>query len=139
MNRRDNKTSYPSDLDEYIYHYGFHFNEKLYKFAVAMMRGKSVEEMTEKEWKEYPDRNLLRQKMKDASIELKNNVGYDAVYVYAMAKSDYYGSSITDETHLMLFVHDYLDDVDGAESRAFDEFYAKTVALGIPVFWGDML
>ena len=137
--RRDIKTSYQSDMDEYIYHYGFHFNEKLYRFAVALMHGKKVEEMTDAEYSKYPDRTLLRQKMKDASIKLTNDVGYDALYVYAMAKSDYYGSSIIDEPRLLLFIHDYLDDVDGAESRAFDEFYAKTVALGIPIFWGDML
>jgi hypothetical protein len=52
---------------------------------------------------------------------------------------DYLGSSITDEAHLALFVHDYLDDPDGSETRAFDELYIKTIALGIPIDWEDVI
>lgn len=40
---------------------------------------------------------------------------------------------------MAMFVKDYLDDRDGAKTRAFDEFYMKTVALGIPIFWDEML
>jgi len=32
-----------------------------------------------------------------------------------------------------------LDDPDGSETRAFDEFYAKTMALGIPIDWASVL
>lgn len=49
------------------------------------------------------------------------------------------GSSIADEMHLAIFVKDYLDDPDGSPTRAFDEFYAKTMALGIPVRWEDVI
>lgn len=56
-----------------------------------------------------------------------------------MARADYYGSSISNEAQLALFVKDYLDDPDGAKSRAFDEFYIKSVALGIPIFWDEMM
>lgn len=137
--RRDNRTEYPSDMERYLYDYGYHFNEKLYRFAVAKMNGKREDEMTEKDWKMYPERDELRQRMKEQGIQLINDVGYDALYVYAMCASDYLGSSVPDEKHHLLFIRDYLDDVDGAESRAFDEFYIKCVALGIPIFWGDML
>ena len=34
---------------------------------------------------------------------------------------------------------DYADDVDGSKTRAFDEFYAKTMALGIPILWEDVI
>ena len=43
------------------------------------------------------------------------------------------------EKRLAMFVKDYVDDRDGSPTRAFDEFYIKTVALGIPVFWDEML
>ena len=36
-------------------------------------------------------------------------------------------------------VKDYMDDLDGSPTRAFDEFYIKTVALGIPIYWDEML
>ena len=49
------------------------------------------------------------------------------------------GSSIADEQHLAKFVKDYLDDKDGSDTRAFDEFYAKTIALGIPIMWEDVI
>lgn len=126
-------------MEEYLFNYGFHFNEKLFRFAVAMMQGKREDMMTKAEWESVTGKDKLKELMRTNGITLNNSVGYDAPYVYAMAKSDYFGSSIPDEHHLLLFVKDYLDDVDGAESRAFDEFFAKTVALGIPIFWGDML
>lgn len=72
-------------------------------------------------------------------VTLKNDKGYDGVYVWCMATSDYLGSSITDEAHLAKFVKDYMDDSDGSPTRAFDEFYAKTMALGIPIVWEDVL
>ena len=139
MARRDYIGSYPSDMEEYLFSYGYHFNEKLFRFAVALMMGKDVDRVTPAEWAQVKGKDDVRQLLKNYGIDLKNNVGYDAAYVYAMAKSDFFRSSITDEQHLALFVKDYLDDKDGAESRAFDEFFAKTVALGIPIFWGDML
>ena len=73
------------------------------------------------------------------TVQLKNNFGHDAAYVLSMARADYFGSSIVDDVHLAKYVSDYLDDIDGAKTRAFDEFYIKTVAMGIPVFWDEML
>lgn len=72
-------------------------------------------------------------------VVVENDKGYDVPYVLMMAKMDYYGSSILDEAHLAKFVKDYLDDPDGSESRAFDELYVKTIALGIPIDWEDMI
>ena len=72
-------------------------------------------------------------------VTLKHDKGYDAPYVWMMALADYMGSSISDEQHLALFVKDYLDDPDGSPCRAFDEFYAKTIALGIPIVWEDVI
>lgn len=126
-------------MEEYLFEYGYHFNEKLFEYAASLILGKTPETMTDIDWKKVEGKEGVRRFLETQGVKLKNNVGYDAAYVYAMAKSDYYGSSIIDDRHLALFIRDYLDDVDGAESRAFDEFFAKTVALGIPIFWGDML
>ena len=65
--------------------------------------------------------------------------GYDAVYVAAMAKSDYYGSSITTDMQYLKFIADYMDDKDGYDGIAFTRFYADCLAKGIPILWEDML
>ncbi len=71
-------------------------------------------------------------------ITLKKDKGYDAAYVHAMGMADYYGSSITDEAHLAMFVKDFLDDPDGTDSKAFDHFVVDCRAKDEPVFWDEM-
>jgi hypothetical protein len=50
---------------------------------------------------------------KNYNITVDNCVGYDVSYVYHMAKSDYFGKSITNDRNLLQFVKDYIDDPDG--------------------------
>lgn len=120
-------------MEEYLEDYGYHFNKRLFEFAVEMMEDKNGQPL--KPW----DKQKTSEFLKAQGITLENDKGHDAAYVLNMARTDYYGSSIIDEPHLAMFVKDYLDDKDGAETRAFDEFYIKTVALGVPVFWDEML
>jgi len=133
MERKDSRTRYPSALEEYMEEYGRHFNRRLFEFATGMMEDRNGNKL--KVWDKEKVENLL----KNNGINLRNAKGHDAAYVLNMALADYWGSSLTDEQHLALFVKDYVDDRDGSETRAFDEFYIKTVALGIPVFWDEML
>ena len=120
-------------MEEYLSDYGYHFNKKLFDFATELMRDRDRRPL--KVW----DKEKTDSFLKNYGVALRHDKGHDAAYVLNMARADYYGSSIADEPHLALYVQDYLDDVDGAESRAFDEFYMKTVALGIPIFWDEML
>lgn len=120
-------------MEEYIEDYGFHFNKKLFEFAVSMMRDRNGSKL--QAW----DKDKVESFLKNYGVSLHNHKGHDAAYVVNMARADYWGSSISDETHLAAFIKDYLDDPDGAPTRAFDEFYIKTVALGIPIFWDEML
>lgn len=105
----------------------------LYEWAVSMMtdrNGKSVTPMTKEQVSEW---------LRTNGVTLKNDKGYDAAYVLAMAKADYWGSSISDDAHLALFVRDYIDDPDGAKSKAFDHFVVDCRAKGEPIFWDDMM
>lgn len=120
-------------MEEYLEDYGYHFNKRLFEFAVDMMEDRSGQPL--KPW----DKQKTTEFLKALGVTLKNDKGHDAAYVLNMARADYFGSSIADEQHLALFVRDYLDDKDGSPTRAFDEFYIKTVAMGIPVFWDEML
>lgn len=105
----------------------------MYMWATSMMRdrnGNKVEPMTKEAAMELLKRN---------SVEIEKDMGYDLPYTLTMAKADYMGSSIADEAHLAKFAKDYLGDIDGYPTRAFDEFLAKLSAQGIPVDWANML
>lgn len=133
MERRDIRYKYPSAMEEYLSEYGYHFNKKLFDFAVDMMVDRTGRKL--QPWDKDSAENFLS----SHGIRLKNGKGHDAAYVLNMARADYYGSSLPDDARLALFVKDYMDDPDGSETRAFDEFYIKSVALGFPIFFDEML
>lgn len=131
--RFDDYDMMPRGMREYLSYHGRHFSKPLYEWAVGMMRGRNGEII------KTVEKSVFDEKMKVNGVTLTNDKGYDGPYVWAMATADYMGSSITDEMHLAKFVKDYLDDPDGSKTRAFDEFYAKTMALGIPIIWSDVI
>lgn len=114
-------------------YYGRHISKPLYEFAVSMMEtrdGGKVKTM---------EKDALIEKLKALGVTVKNDKAYDLPYVWAMGTADYLGSSVPDEQHLAKFVRDYADDPDGSKTRAFDELYAKTLAMDIPLIWEDMM
>jgi hypothetical protein len=122
----------PKDMRKYLMHNGWHFNKSLCNFAVSLMRkyGKKLEPIT----KENVDRLLEMN-----NIELHNNVGYDYVFVANMCKADYYGSSITDDKHVALYIKDTIDDEDAADGTTMRRWYATMVANGVIIDWDDTL
>lgn len=134
MNRLDYYDILPVGMDAYLANHGRHFSKPMLEWAVSMMedrRGNSVS---------IPDKKDFDERMKIYKQELKRKEGfYDGLYVWCMATSDYLGSSIIDEQHLAMFVKDYIDDIDGNETRAFDEFYINCNAKGIDIPWKDMI
>lgn len=123
----------PRGMREYMSYYGRHISKPLYEYAVSMMQtrdGGKVKPM---------EKDAVLEKLKANGVTIKNDKAYDVPYVWAMGMADYLGSSITDEPHLARFVMDYVDDVDGSKTRAFDELYAKTLALDIPLIWEDLM
>lgn len=131
--RIDSYEAIPRGMKEYLSYYGRHFSKPLYEMAVGMMQtrdGGKVKVM---------EKDAVMEKLKVNNVVVKNDRGYDVPYVWAMATADYMGSSISDEPHLAKFIKDYIDDVDGSQTRAFDEFYAKTLAMDIPIIWEDLM
>lgn len=123
----------PEEQRAYYMNYGKNFNEKMCRFAVSMMRdrkGNRVEMMKKED---------LEKKLKENNIEVENDVMYNGVYVMAMVKADFMGSSIEDEKHALLYVKDYIDDPDAADGQVFTRFYASCVNAGIPIDWSEML
>lgn len=133
MNRLDYYDILPEGMGAYLSTYGHHFSKRMCEWAVGKMRdmnGNKVKMRT----KEQVD-NILR----THGIELKNDYGYDAVFVLHMCISDYIGSSIIDEKHAAMYVRDMLDDVDGFDGIAFDRFIADCNGKGIPIIWSDVI
>ena len=134
MDRLDYYDILPKGVDAYFASHGHHFSKAMYEWAVGMMKdrnGKKVQPVEKKN---------LDELLKSYGIDLERKEGYyDPLYVWCMAKADYYGDSITDELHLALYLRDYIDDPDGNKTRAFDEFYVNCVAKGVDIPWEDMI
>ena len=133
MDRIDDFEMMPRGMREYLSNHGRHFSKPMYEWAVSMMEDRNKGKIKSAE------KDMVIEKLKTNNITVERDKGYDIPYVWAMATADYMGSSIADEIHLAKFVKDYIDDIDGAPTRAFDEFYAKTMALGIPIVWEDVI
>lgn len=131
--RLDSYERLPSGQREYLSAYGWSFSKKLCEFAVSRMsdrNGKKIEPLT---------REKLDQMLKTYGIQLKNDNGYDAVYVANMARADYFGSSIPNEQALVLFVRDYIDDPDGYPGLPLTRYVADCVGSGVALNWEDYL
>lgn len=127
----------PRAMRSYLRHNGWHFNRKAYEFAARNMyrRGENEElERVHAFTREQIDDLLARN-----GIHLKNDLGYDLLYVAAMCKCDYLGSGVSDEEHLAYLIRDILDDADAGDGELMRCWYAKMVSRGIPVEWEDML
>ena len=121
-------------MDAYLSNHGHHFSKPMLEWAVSMMEDRKGARGV------VVDKKKFDELMRAYNVPLKRNAGYyDGPYVWAMAKSDYMGSSIIDEQHLAMYVKDYIDDIDGSETRAFDEFYINCIAKGIDIPWEDMI
>ena len=133
MSRMDYYDILPSGMSAYLSNHGHHFSKRMCEWAVGKMRdmgGSKVKMRT----KEQID-NALRVH----GVEIENDHGYDSVFVFHMAISDFLGSSIQDEARVARYVKDLLDDRDGYEGIAFDRFLADCNGKGEPIPWEDVI
>lgn len=134
MDRLDYYDITPKGMDAYLASHGRHFSKAMLEWAVSMMKDRKGNRGEVVEKKRFDDL------MRTYGMQIQRTEGYyDGPYVWAMAKSDYLGYSIIDEQHLAMFVHDYIDDIDGNPTRPFDEFYINCVAKGVDIPWEDMI
>ena len=128
----------PADMRRYIRHFGLHFNRKLYEFAVSNMERKiKGSERTERI--KPIDKSKFDEIMKKYALELEYDEMYDGVFVYSMAMSDFYESSLPSEREVALFVKDYVDDVDQVEGFIFNRWLADMYLDGISIEWDDFI
>lgn len=127
----------PEDMKTYLSYYGMNFSKKLYEFAVSNMRRESADGKMEKVKPMSSDE--LKSLLSKYKIEVENNDLYNALYLAAMVKADYWGSSIEDEEHLAKYIEDTLCDVDAAEGQVFARYLADCSVGGCIVHWEDMI
>lgn len=135
--RLDSRDKFPSGMEEYLSQNGWHFNKKLCEWAVGKMKKKNQLNKFDK-ITPYTKENLDSM-MSANGITIDNNVGYDALYVLNMAKADFHGTSITEESRLARYVKDYLDDPDGYDGIAMTRFYADCIGKGEIIPWEDVI
>ena len=114
----------PEGFINYLRYYGPHFNKKLCEFACKQMQ--KTEYSTEK----------LDVLLQSYNIEIKNAKLNDTVYVANWCRNVFYGSSIADEKHFVLFIKDVFDK---ESSFIFNRWYADMAKQGIPIEWEDMI
>lgn len=134
MDRLDYYDITPKGMDAYMASHGRHFSKPMLEWAVGMMRDRTGKKVT------LPDKKQLDNILSAHNVSIERGEGfYDPLYVWCMARADYFGSSIVDDLHMARYMKDYIDDPDGYGTRAFDEFYIKCVAKGIDIPWEDII
>lgn len=125
----------PYGMDMYLDNYGYHFSKKAADYAVEKMTNADANPDKHKHYTDEQVRNLIKQ----YSITIKNDKGYDLYYVFNMFYSDYYPEGMKTEQEIAKNVKLYLDDPDGYDERAFSEYYARCMRTGTPFLWEKMM
>lgn len=131
MERLDTHEPKPKGMDNYLSHYGWHFSKAMAEWAISRMRDRKGNAVR------IPDKQALETQLKENGID--SFTAYDAVYLFAMIKADYFGSSITTEAQAVKLCADMLTDPDAYEGQAFTRFYADCIGKGEPLIWEDLL
>lgn len=134
--RLDARDEFPSGMEEYLAHNGWHFNKKMCEWATSNMY--KVDKAGNKTYITPYTKEQVDEILRKYGVQV-SKTGYDYVFAANMCKADYYGSSVNDEMHVALFVKDYIDDKDGYEGLPFTRFYADCIGSGNPIEWEDML
>lgn len=76
--------------------------------------------------------------LKSASVQI-DCTDHDYVYVANMAKADFLGGCLADNTAVAKYVSDVLSDEDQADGFIFNRFYADCARNGVGIPWEDVL
>ncbi|MCM1034916.1 MAG: hypothetical protein NC346_02480 [Prevotella sp.] len=131
--RLDTYETMNQPMRAYLSANGWHFSKKMAEWAISLMRDREGKPVKPKEI------STLTELLKAHNLPTENLLGYDIVYVEAMARSDFFGSSLTTEALLIRFVSDYLGDKDAYEGMPLTRFYADTIGKGIPIPWEELI
>ena len=143
MNRRTPLDIYevemmPAEMKAYLRNHGFSFSKKACEFAVSLMERKN--KATDKKEKIEPySKEKVEEILSKNGVTLKNNIGYNFVYIANMCLADFMKESIEDEAHLAKHIRCIIDDVDDNPENIFRMWIAKMDGNGIPIPWEDIM
>lgn len=126
----------PQDMKKYLQNYNYHFNHKLYKFAVSKMYKKDSNDKMVKI--EPVEKEKVQEILKKHGITLENDEMYDSTYLYSMAMANYIGTAF-DEATTAKWIKATIDDVDKPNGFIFNRFYADMCFAGIPIDWEEFV
>lgn len=131
--RLDIYDTMPPAIEKYLQAHGWSFSKAMCEFAVGRMKDRNGKKITPYT-KEQVDKLMTTY-----GVTLKNDNGYDAVYVANMAKADHVGSALSNEQQVAMFVRDYIDDEDGYAGKTFTRYFADLIGSGTNAPWEDLL
>ena len=124
---REEYTKYdikPEAFLNYLRYYGTKKKKKLCDFA--------CEQLPKKEYSKEKLDILLQAH----NLVIPNAKLHDTVYVANWCRSVFYGSSIVDEKHFVLFIKDVFEK---EPNLVFNRWYADMAKQGIPIDWEEMI
>lgn len=127
----------PSSMKRYISNFGWHFNKKAYEYATKFMY-KINNNIKQKEYIIPYTKEQIDDLLNQYNITITNKILHDYVYIASMCKADYFGSSITNEEQLLLFVKDTIDDADVSDETTFRRWIATMIGNGNPIDWDEI-
>lgn len=133
-----NISEWPTAAQKYFRSYGFHFSKGMCEYAIKELRKEnpSTKKMEPIEpWNKDQVDDLLKR----FSIVLENNQLYDYVWVANMIRSDYWKSSIDDESHLAKMIKDTIEDPDQRDGFIFNRWISDRLFNGIPIAWEELI
>lgn len=128
----------PTDMKRYLRHFGMHFNKHLYEFAVSHMERK-IKGSDKTEKMKPVEKDKFDEIMKKYNISLEYDALYDGVFVWSMAMSDFFESSLQTEKDVAMYVKDYVDDIDKQNGFLFNRWLADMTFAGVPIPWDEFI
>lgn len=128
----------PPTMKAYLRNYGYSFSKKACDFAVSLMERENKATGKKEKIEPFP-KEKAEEMLSKHGIRLENNIGCNFVYVFNMALADYWTGAIDDEEHLVAYVKETIDDVDGNPENLFRMWIAKMDGNGIPIPWEELL
>lgn len=128
----------PAAMKAYLRNHGYSFSKKACEFAVSLMvRENKTTGKTEKI--EPYTKDKTEELLTKYGVTLKNNIGYNFVYIANKTFADCWKESIEDEPHLAKHVKCIIDDVDDNPENILRMWIAKMDGNGIPIPWEDIM
>lgn len=128
----------PRDMRAYLRNYGYSFSKRACEFAVSRMRKMNTSTGKSEKIEPYT-KEKVEEMLEKHNIKLKNNIGYNFVYIFNMILADYWKSSIEDEAHLCRMVKDIIDDVDDNPENIFRRWIISMDGNGEPIDWEELI